>query len=222
MTKVYPKAVIPALDSSDRRRFVPESSTAGRNLNPVVLTVWKKSLLFSCDGFTVFDPKGNLVYRVDNYAAGNKAEVVLMDAAGHSLLTIRRKRLSLIDSWLIYDGETTVNPRYSATKHVNFNFMNAKSLAHVTTTTGSPRKNGNKKSVAYEIEGSYSQRCCVVYDDKRRRVAEIKRKEAVGGVAFGGDVFRLVVQPETDPAVAMALVILLDQMFGGSSRRFST
>ncbi|KAI3750586.1 hypothetical protein L2E82_21260 [Cichorium intybus] len=218
MTKVYPKAVVPLppLLSSDLPRFVTQSST--------VLTVWKKSLLFNCDGFTVFDTKGNLVFRVDNYAAGNKAEIVLMDANGRSLHTIRRKRLTLTDSWLIYDGETTVNPRFSVTKHVNF--LNAKSLAHVSFTglgsgSGSP-KNGNKKNVAYEIEGSYTQRSCVVYDDKRRRVAEIKRKEAVGGVAFGGDVFRLVVQPEIDSTVAMALIVLLDQMFGGSSRRFST
>ncbi|KAI3732558.1 hypothetical protein L1987_63764 [Smallanthus sonchifolius] len=218
MTKVHPKSVIPPLVSSDKQRLFAESSTAGRNPNPVVLTVWKKSLLFNCDGFTVFDTKGNLVFRVDNYAACNKAEVVLMDAAGRPLLTIRRKRASLTDSWLVYDGETTVNPRFTVTKHVNF--LNGKSLAHAIST-GSP-KNGNKKSVAYEIEGSYAQRCCIVYDDKRQRVAEIKRKEAVGGVAFGGDVFRLVVQPEIDSAVAMAFVLLLDQMFGGSSRMFKT
>ncbi|CAI9301699.1 unnamed protein product [Lactuca saligna] len=221
MTKVYPKSVVPLppLFPSDRPRLVTQSST--------VLTVWKKSLLFSCDGFTVFDTTGNLVFRLDNYANANKAEIVLMDASGHSLHTIRRKRLTLTDSWLIYDGETTVNPRFSVTKHVNF--LNSKSLAHVSFTgsgsgSGSPRINGNKKNVAYEIEGSYTQRSCVVYDDKRRRVAEIKRKEAVAGVAFGGDVFRLVVQPEIDSSVAMALVVLLDQMFGGSSssRRFAT
>ncbi|KAL8224776.1 hypothetical protein R6Q57_017333 [Mikania cordata] len=213
MTKVYPKAVIPALVSSDKPRFFPESSTGGRNLSPVVLTVWKKSLLLNCDGFTVFDSKGNLVFRVDNYAASNKAEIVLMDAAGRSLLTIRRKRLSLTDSWLVYDGETTVNPRFTVTKYVNF--LNTKSLAYVSTT-------GSKKNVAYEIEGSYSHRCCGVFDSNRRRIAELKCKEAVGGVAFGGDVFRLVVQPEIDCAVAMALVVLLDQMFGGSSRRLTS
>ncbi|MFS7976443.1 putative tubby-like protein [Helianthus anomalus] len=93
MPKVYPKTVvIPALVSSDnKQRFINESSTTGRNLNPEILTVWKKSLLFNCYGFTVFDTKGNLVFRVDNYAAGNKAEIVLMDASGRSLLTIRRK-----------------------------------------------------------------------------------------------------------------------------------
>ncbi|XP_076906438.1 protein LURP-one-related 8-like isoform X1 [Bidens hawaiensis] len=211
MTKVHPKA----FTSSDQQRFLDETSTAGRNLNPVVLTVWKKSLLFSCHGFTVYDSNGNLVFRVDNYAGSNKSEVVLMDASGRSLLTLRRKKARITDSWLAYDGETTVNHRFSVTKHMNF--MNAKSIAHVSTTAGSPKK---KKSVAYEIEGSYAQRCCMVYDDKRRCVAEIKRKEAVGGVAFGGDVFRLVVQPEIGSTVAMGLVVVLDQMFGGSSTRF--
>ena len=50
-------------------------------------------------------------------------------------------------------------------------------------------------------------------------MAEIKRKEAVGGVAFGGDVFRLLVHPEIHSTIAMALVVLLDQMFGGSTSR---
>lgn len=125
------------------------------------------------------------------------------------------QKLSLTVNWLVYDGEKTVNPRFSVTKNVNF--LNAKSLAHVSTP-GSPKK--NKMNIAYEIEGSYAQRCCVVYDEKRRRVAEIKRKEAVEGVSFGGDVFRLVIQPEIDSTIAMALVVLLDQMFGGSFRRF--
>ncbi|XP_076895981.1 protein LURP-one-related 8-like [Bidens hawaiensis] len=216
MTKVHPKAFT---SSSDQQRFFgeTETSTTSRNINPVVLTVWKKSLLFSCDGFTVYNSNGNLVFRVDNYAGSNKSEVVLMDASGRSLLTLRRKKARITDSWLAYDGETTANHRFSVTKHVNF--MNAKSIAHVSTKGGSPN-NGNKKNVAYEIEGSYSQRCCVVYDDKLRRVAEIKRKEAVGGVALGGDVFRLVVQPEIGSTVAMGLVVVLDQMFGASSTKF--
>lgn len=92
MTKVYPKVVSSSPHvSSDEQSFFNESSTAGRSFDPVVLTVWKKSLLFNSDGFTVFDANGDLVFRVDNYAAGNKGEVVLMDAAGHSLLTLRRK-----------------------------------------------------------------------------------------------------------------------------------
>lgn len=177
-----------------------------------ILTVWKKSLLFNCNGFTVFDGKGDLVFRVDNYMEGNKGEILLMDAAGKPLLTIRRKKMSLGDNWLVYEGETSVNPRLSVRKSVNI--LNNKCLAYVNPG------NSNNRNTMYEIEGSYSQRCCAVLDDKRRLVAEIKRKEGVGGVVFGTDIFRLVVQPDnirTD--FAMALVILLDQMFGSSSKR---
>jgi len=212
MTKVYPNAAAAAA-STDRH--------LKSDGNAVVLTVWKKSLLFNCDGFTVFDNKGNLVFRVDNYVVGSKGEIVLMDASGSSLLTVRRKRLSFGDNWLVFNGETTMNPRFSAKKHVSL--MNSKSIAHVSSgSSGAGSSSSPKKNVIYEIEGSYSQRNVTIYDDKRRRVAEIKRKESVNGsgVTFGLDVFRLIVQPDMDTTVAMALVILLDQMFG-SSRRYS-
>lgn len=128
------------------------------------------------------------------------------------------QRLSLTDNWLVYDGETVVNPLFSVKKHMNI--LNNKCLAHVSSGTTS-NKIANGKNIVYEIEGSYTQRSCAVYDEKRRMVAEIKQKEAVGGVAFGIDVFRLIVGPKMDTSIAMAIVILLDQMFG-SSKRFST
>ena len=56
-----------------------------------MLTVWRKSLLFSCNGFTVFDAEGNLAFRVDVYGSGTPEDLVLMDAAGKPLLTVRRK-----------------------------------------------------------------------------------------------------------------------------------
>ncbi|XP_028081353.1 protein LURP-one-related 8 [Camellia sinensis] len=235
MTKVYPNATAPVSEKPKLKLNASPTSTltpTSDDNSVVVLTVWKKSLLFNCDGFTVFNAHGNLVFRVDNYSAATKAEIILMDPSGKSLLTIRRKRLSLSGKWLMYEGETAVNPILSARKHVNL--LNTKSLARVssccssgTGTTGSSSSssspsNSIKNVMIYEIEGSYTQRCCAVYDGKRRRVAEIKRKEAVGGVDFGMDVFRLIVkQPEIDSSVAMAVVILLDQMFG-SSKRLST
>ncbi|XP_042015500.1 protein LURP-one-related 8-like [Salvia splendens] len=195
MTKIYPNA---------------SSSSEGKisGDDPVVLTVWKKSLLLNCEGFTVFDPRGNLVYRVDNYMAATKGHIILMDASGATLLTIRRKRLSLGDTWLIFDGETTEDPGFTVRKNVSL--LNSRCLAYVF----------QKKSLPlYQIEGSYSRRCCAVYDEKRRRVAEIRQKEAaVTGVAFGKDVFRLEVQPGFDTEVAMGMVILLDQMY--ASGRF--
>ncbi|KAL4190114.1 hypothetical protein AMTRI_Chr08g210460 [Amborella trichopoda] len=199
MTKVYPNAA----------SEVPRPVTRG----PVVtLTVWKKSLLFNCNGFTVYDSRGNLVFRVDNYLSDHKGELVLMDACGKSLLTLRRKVLSLSDHWLIFDGDfgPGAKPRFSMKK--SRNFLNPKSLAHVFSSAS--------KTPIYEIEGIYSQRCCTILDEKQQHVAEIKCKEASkAGISYGWDVFKLIVQPEMEMEVAMALVLLLDHMF---SSRWST
>ena len=216
MTKVHPNAASFSSSSSGKlKKKTSEVAAEGETTAATtVLTVWKKSLLLNCNGFTVIDGKGNLLFRVDNYVSGNRGEVVLMDATGKPLFTFRRKRLSIGDNWLVYDGETTVNPRFTAKKQVNL--LNSKCLAQVISTSPT-----NKNKLMYEIEGSYAQRSCAVYDDRRRLVAEIKRKDAVGGASFGNDVFRLVVHPEIDTSVAMALVILLDQMFASFKSRFS-
>ncbi|CAI9113284.1 OLC1v1013857C1 [Oldenlandia corymbosa var. corymbosa] len=224
--KVHPNAAA-AVSSADHHHDHHQLySKPCADSGSVALTVWKKSLLLNCDGFTVFDSKGNLVFRVDNYLASGKGEIFLMDASGKSLLTIRRKRLSLAENWLVFEGEEAVNPRFSVRKIVNI--LNSTSIAQVSAISicgDHDGINGNKysrmasvKKVKYEIEGSYSRRCCAVYDDKRRCVAEIKRKEAVGQVVFGADVFRLILHEPglIDSAVAMALVIILDQMFGSS------
>lgn len=88
MTKVHPNAA-----SADPVRSESESSggSGGKQGEAVVFTVWRKSLLFNGNGFTVFDATGNLVFRVENYSSGSRNEIVLMDAGGKPLLTIRRK-----------------------------------------------------------------------------------------------------------------------------------
>ncbi|KAH7672422.1 LURP-one-related protein [Dioscorea alata] len=202
MTKVHPNSG--DLPENGGREVITGTTTT--------LTVWHKSLLFNCNGFTVYDDKGNLVFRVDNYSSTTSGEVVLMDAAGKPLLTVRRKKLSLTDQWLIYNGEEMRNPRFTARKHMNI--LQSKSLTQVSTC----QKNSSVGAgCCYNIEGSYTQRSCMIYDERHNPVAEIKRKEDVGGVAFGGEVFRLVVQPEIESTLAMAIVVLLDQMFGSKS-----
>lgn len=220
MTKVYPRATqaISKRTTEENKHFLADKNAKSGG----ILTVWKKSLLFNCDGFTVFDNKGNLVFRVDNYSVATKADINLMDASGNSLLTIRRKRLSMLDNWLMYKGETGTDPILSVKKHINL--LNTKSLAHASASSSSSScsrisaNTNNKSRVVYEIEGSYTRRCCKIYDENKKIVAEIRPKEAtIAGVGFGLDVFHLIIHPEIDPAVAMALVILLDQMFRSSN-----
>ncbi|XP_022736264.1 protein LURP-one-related 17-like [Durio zibethinus] len=194
----------------------PESSkTQGDDLC-TSLTVWRKSLILSCNGFTVIDSDGKLVYRVDNYI-GRPKELILMDGSGKSILTMRRsKNLRLVDTWLVYGGEvgefctpakSSEKPIFYVKKSINILHANPNVLAYVYRPS-------SDKRYAYMIEGSYSHRSCKVLDETKRVVAEIRRKDAImEGISFGLDVFLLIVQAGFDPGFVMALVLLLDQMF---------
>ncbi|KAG0539907.1 hypothetical protein BDA96_03G362600 [Sorghum bicolor] len=201
MAKVHPN-VLP----SPAERAAAGAAAAGgvEEEEATSLTVWRKSLLFNCRGYTVFDARGDLAFRVDSYDA--EAEVVLMDPDGRPAFTVRRKRLSLSgEHWLIYAGEETRRPVYAVKRGGG-----GKSMARVTPCAGARAGAG---ASSYEVEGSYARRRCVVYDAERRAVAEVQPKEAV----VGTDVFRLVVQPGVDVSLAMAVVVALDQLFGRPS-----
>ncbi|KAL5551857.1 hypothetical protein UlMin_002033 [Ulmus minor] len=183
------------------------------------LTVWRKSLLMNCNGFQVIDSHGNLIYRVDNYI-GHPDEIILMDGSGKSVLSMhRRKKLGMVvDSWFVYEGEvgenyysskTTSNrPIFLIKKNANLFNSNKHELAYIY------RNNKSDKGYVYVIQGSYTHRSCKVLDESMKVVAEIRRKEAlIGGVSYGVDVFQLIVKPGFDPGFAMALILLLDQMF---------
>ncbi|CAL5360133.1 unnamed protein product [Camellia sinensis] len=175
------------------------------------LTVWRKSLVFSCKGFTVIDSNGNYAFRVDNYT-GHPVEVILMDGSGKPILTMCRSTgLRLVDNWHVYEGEvgdvSSKKPICCVRKHINILQFNVSVLARVY-------HGPSDKRYAYMIEGSYANRSCRVLDESRKVVAEIKRKEGMnGGVSFGLEVFLLIVRPGFNPSFAMAIVLLLDQMF---------
>jgi hypothetical protein len=79
MAKIYPHIIYPRAASS-------YMTSKGETF-----TVWMKSLLFHSYGCTVFNSKGEIVYRVDNYGKKCSNEVHLMDLRGKVLFTIRRK-----------------------------------------------------------------------------------------------------------------------------------
>ncbi|KAI8569680.1 hypothetical protein RHMOL_Rhmol02G0296000 [Rhododendron molle] len=199
------------------------------------VTVWRKSLLLNCNGFTVIDSNGDLIFRVENYA-GRPEEVTLMDGAGKPVFTICRRNVSnathmdvymgvgtgarshpklrvLSDNWLVYEGEegdsSSRKPIFRARKHITILQPRVNAIARVYHQPFDKR-------CAYMIEGSYANRSCQVLDESRRVVAEIKKKESVNGggtVSFGAEVFLLIIRPGFSPSFAMAIVLLLDQMF---------
>ncbi|GMI91874.1 hypothetical protein like AT3G15810 [Hibiscus trionum] len=171
------------------------------------LTVLKTSLFFANDGFTVYDCKGQLVFRVDSYGPvpRDKAEVVLMDAHGRCLLTVRKKRPSLHHRWEGFLGERSEGqkPVFSVKR------------SSIIGRCGMTVEVFNTPGEEYQIEGSFGQRSCTIFNAAKESMAEIKRKvDASTNVVLGKDVFLLSLKPGFDGAFAMGLVLVLDQING--------
>jgi hypothetical protein len=133
------------------------------------------------------------------------------------------QKLSFSDEWLIYDGDTAASrltspapKRFTARRHVSL--RPSRSLAHLSPARASSFREDDNDAITprcrYDVEGSYTGRCLDVFAssvsgvEQRQRAAAVCKKEA----PVGPDVFCLVVEPGFDPALAMAVIILLDQM----------
>lgn len=77
-TKVHPQAPLSA-------------SSCYTSSRQETFTIWMKSLVLNGNGCTVFDSRGEIVYRVDNYNSKCRDEVYLMDFKGKVVFTILRK-----------------------------------------------------------------------------------------------------------------------------------
>ncbi|KAG4136948.1 hypothetical protein ERO13_D07G040900v2 [Gossypium hirsutum] len=178
------------------------------------LTVHKTSVFYRGDGFVVYNPKGELILRFDSYYGPHghplpKDELVLMDATGNCLLTLIRKKPSLHQRWEGLLGEKTKNesPIFCVHRSSIIGRSNV-----VVDVYGDP-------SQEYHIDGSYPHRCCTIYNtslesSSKEPMAEIKRKvDPSTHVMLGKNVFLLCLRPGFDSAFAMALVLILDQMF---------
>ncbi|KAH7565035.1 hypothetical protein ACOSQ2_021205 [Xanthoceras sorbifolium] len=175
----------------------------------IQLTVLKTSLFFSNDGFTVYDCKGESVFRVESYGpdARDKDELVLMDAQGNCLLTVRRKRPSLHQRWEGFSEERTgrQKPIFSARRSSIIGRSNSNVTVEMCENPGEE----------YQIEGNFGQRCCTIFNATKELVAEIKRKvDASTNVMLGKEVFSLYVKPGFDAAFAMGLVLIIDRIHG--------
>ena len=173
------------------------------------LTVLKTSLFFAGDGFSVYDCKGQLVFRVDSYGPDTRDidELVLMDPNGRCLLTVRRKRPSLHQRWEGFKGERMDGdkPIFSVRRASIIGRSRASLTVEMYDNPGEE----------YQIEGCFSQRCCTVFNVTKESVAEIRRKvDPTTSVVLGKEVFSLCVKPGFDAAFAMGFVLVLDQISG--------
>ncbi|KAL0283949.1 UNVERIFIED_CONTAM: protein LURP-one-related 11 [Sesamum angustifolium] len=172
-----------------------------------VFTVWMKSLVISSNGCTVFNSKGEIVFRVDNYQTRCSREVLLMDYNGRVLFSIKRKKSLIFRSW---EGYKWTNSELDHGEEEWFKvrrkfklFSRGISSCHVIL--GCNKTGGH---CSYKVVGLEGKPTMKITDRTGRVLAEVMQKQSSGGVSLGDDVLSLMVEPQIDQSLIMALVIV--------------
>ncbi|CAF2155181.1 hypothetical protein BRARA_A03202 [Brassica rapa] len=170
-------------------------------------TIWMKSLVFNTNGCTVFDSKGNIIYRVDNYNSKSCREVYLMDLHGRVLLTLRRQKFGLFKTWEGYrsptgTAESATNLDYFRVKNNMFKIHSKDSSSSYRVTTGSCR---NNEEYCYKMVTRGSS--LGIEESCGRLVAEVKRKQSRNGLELGDDVLTMMVESQVDHCFIIGLIL---------------
>ncbi|KAJ0805790.1 putative tubby-like protein [Helianthus annuus] len=182
MSRVFPQTPCPSHPSS-HSVSKPES-----------FTIWMKSLVFNTRGCTVYNSKGEIIYRVDNYDNKSGQEVYLMDIRGKVLFSLLQKKLRLFGCWDGYKWDASSSKKqlwFRVRKHRSI----CVSLCDDMCTYKIVRNDGK---LGFKI---------VDADQEGALVAEIKQKQTTTGINFGNDVFTLTLQPHVDQSLIMAIVM---------------
>ncbi|KAG6519651.1 protein LURP-one-related 8-like [Zingiber officinale] len=183
--------------------------------HPSVWTVWNKSSMGfqGTDGFTIYDSKGRLAFRVDNYSRKHKCfagELLLMNGDGKSIMALRPQILSMHDRWRGFkdkDGMDTSckTEVFSMRRH---SIIQRADKAEVFMD--SPDNHSSEPN--FRTEGCFKTRNCKILDSNGDEVAHIIHKQVNDSVTLGDEVFSLIIQPSMDTELIMAFLVIMDRI----------
>ncbi|KAG7595161.1 Tubby-like C-terminal [Arabidopsis thaliana x Arabidopsis arenosa] len=196
MVKIYPDKAFKVDSSAGEDKTSPYLTTEKESF-----TIWMRSLVFHSKGCTVYDSKGNLIYRVDNYNSKSCSEVYLMDLFGKVLFTLRQKKLRLFKSW---EGYNSTGTRFRLRKNFKISPRGSSSSYKVVMV---PRiANDDQQQSCYKIVNRKS--IFTIEDGSGRLMAEVKKKQSsIKSLDLGKDVLTMMVEPQVDHSLIMGIVI---------------
>ncbi|KEH21049.1 putative tubby-like domain-containing protein [Medicago truncatula] len=203
MGKVYPHQESTTSSKSHDHCLISRSNKRER------YTVWMKSLVLHSNGCTVYDSKGNIVYRVDNYDKKGKREVNLMDQQGNLLCTIK-KTLLAFGCW---EGYKYCNNSSLKSQEEQPWFKVKRCHKVFSGKIACQIKVGCQNLCIERISIGKSFAFRIINKDGEI-IAEAKQKLSSSGVVLSNDILTLDLAAGTDHSLIMALITVYGLICG--------
>ncbi|KAI4364366.1 hypothetical protein MLD38_020467 [Melastoma candidum] len=174
--------------------------------NAADLAIVSKSSFTSKTTFVVTDPSDNILFEVKGPGWTWHYHVSLLDAAGNPILNLEPKRC-LSSRWNAYRGESTDQKDLLFTVKLKSAFKASKLDVFLANNVGEDRPD-------FRVEMNGWRTSCVIYaGDSNSVVAQMGEKQAF----FGQFKYMVTVHPNVDAAFITAIIVILDEIYGGSS-----
>ncbi|KAL0393522.1 UNVERIFIED_CONTAM: protein LURP-one-related 4 [Sesamum latifolium] len=162
-----------------------------------------KSLVFHGNGCTVFNSRGDVVFRMDNYQQRCSRKVYLMDSNGKVLFTISRKKLPVFGCW---EGFKWIGNSRVGRERPWFQVRRTHPILSKDVSCIVNLKSDENIGSCYRIIGLEGKSALKIIDFSGQIVAEATQKQSSSGVPLGEDVLTLMVEANADKSLIMALV----------------
>ncbi|XP_073393678.1 protein LURP-one-related 15 isoform X2 [Physcomitrium patens] len=162
----------------------------------------KKKLSVSQGDWTITDQAGNSAFKVDGRIASMHSRRFLRDAAGNTILSMKKKVLSVHDTWEILTGngdQVVATCRNSSVLQLKTSVDVMLVGKQTSTSTTTPD---------YQVKGDVLDWNLTVFRG-RERAAVVSRQVTAKTVVLDRDSFDVAIFPGVDQVLVLALLALL-------------
>ncbi|KAH6755034.1 hypothetical protein C2S52_010217 [Perilla frutescens var. hirtella] len=184
------------------RSSVSSSNSSLSSSERETFTVWMKSLVCHGNGCAVFNSRGEVVFRVDNYQQKCSRKVFLMDSTGETLFSIYRKKLRIFGCWEGFKWSKGDEEKPWFQVRRDYTMFSREISCRVIL------KHEENNTSFCRIKGLEGKSAFKIIDFSGQLLAEAIEKQSSEGIPLGKDVVSLMVEPHADQSLIMALVTI--------------
>jgi uncharacterized protein YxjI len=166
--------------------------------------VSKKKMSVSKGDWTITDQMGHSSFKVDGRIASMRDRRFLRDAAGNKILTMKKKLITMHDTWEILAGDSNT-VLATCKKSSLVQFRTAMDVMLASSTTG-------KHTPDYQVKGDFFDRNITIFRGAEQ-AALVTRQITFTTAILDKDTFGVTIFPGVDEAIIFALIVIMDEVF---------
>ncbi|XP_074586366.1 protein LURP-one-related 6-like [Curcuma longa] len=198
---------------SEAGKLMPIISKAYCFSSPITLTVRQRPRVISGGGFVVMNSTQHAVFMVEGCSAlGAKGQLRLKDGHGELLLSITKKE-SIVQSLSIRNRWEGYSTDCEGEKKFIFSLTDPKCPIGKEIKIKIEHQGASKACRHFQVNGSFAHRTCSIEDYRGNIIAQLGAKGS-----NGRDWYTVTVQPGHDQAFVVAVLAVLDNIHGESTR----